>query len=275
MREELLKSRFRSYPILDENDRVVGTLSRYHLIRPRRKRLILVDHNETAQSLPGLEQAEIVEIIDHHRLADVQTVAPIYFRNEPVGSTSTIIAGMYQERGLMPSPPLAGLMASAIVSDTVMFRSPTCTPRDRRMAERMARIAGVTLDELGSEIFSASALESKPAEELLFSDFKEFHIAGHDIGIGQITCMDSERVMGKKDEFLAIMRNAAGERGYDMMLLMLTDMLREGTELLVIGDENNTIGQAFNVEVRNNSVFLPHIVSRKKQIVPALSILWG
>lgn len=275
VREELLKSRFRSYPILDENDRVVGTLSRYHLIRPRRKRLILVDHNETAQSLPGLEQAEIVEIIDHHRLADVQTVAPIYFRNEPVGSTSTIIAGMYQERGLMPSPPLAGLMASAIVSDTVMFRSPTCTPRDRRMAERMARIAGVTLDELGSEIFSASALESKPAEELLFSDFKEFHIAGHDIGIGQITCMDSERVMGKKDEFLAIMRNAAGERGYDMMLLMLTDMLREGTELLVIGDENNTIGQAFNVEVRNNSVFLPHIVSRKKQIVPALSILWG
>jgi len=275
VREEVLKSRFRSYPILDENDRVVGTLSRYHLIRPRRKRLVLVDHNETAQSLPGLEQAEILEIIDHHRLADVQTVNPIYFRNEPVGSTATIISGMFQERGLMPTPPMAGLLASAIVSDTVMFRSPTATLRDRRMAERMARIAGVDLDELGRDIFSATALETKPASELLFSDFKEFHIAGHDIGIGQITCMDAERVLSLKDQFIEIMEITAKERGYDMMLLMLTDMLREGTELLVVGDENNIIGQAFNAEVKKHCVFLPGIVSRKKQIVPTLSALWG
>ena len=174
----------------------------------------------------------------------------------------------------MPSPPMAGLMASAIVSDTVMFRSPTSTPRDRRMAERMARIAGVELDELGREIFSAPALETKPAQELLFSDFKEFHIAGHDIGIGQITCMDAERVMPMKDEFLAIMQETIAERAYDMMLLMITDMLREGTELLVAGDEE-IIRQAFNVEVKNHGVFLPGIVSRKKQIVPVLSVLWG
>ena len=137
MKEVVLKSRHRSYPILDENDKVVGTLSRFHLIKPRRKRVVLVDHNEAAQSVPGLEQADILAIIDHHRLADIQTGGPIYFRNEPVGSTATIIASMYQERGLMPSQKLAGLMAAAIVADTVMFKSPTATPRDHRMAERM------------------------------------------------------------------------------------------------------------------------------------------
>ena len=274
VREIVLQSRFRSYPILDENDKVVGTLSRFHLLRPRRKRVVLVDHNEAAQSVPGLEQAEVLEIIDHHRLADIQTGSPIYFRTEPVGSTCTIIAGMYQEKGLMPSDKLAGLIASAIVSDTVMFKSPTCTERDRRMAERMARIAGVSLEELGQEIFSASSSDSRPAEELLFSDFKEFHIAGHDLGIGQVTCLNSEHILERTDEFLKIMRETSVKRGYNMMLLMLTDVLREGTQLLFLGDAD-TIRQAFNVEVKGNTCFLPHILSRKKQVVPMLSVLWG
>ena len=274
VREVVLQSRFRSYPILDENDRVCGTLSRFHLLRPRRKRVVLVDHNEAAQSVPGLDQADILEIIDHHRLADIQTGYPIYFRNEPVGSTSTIIAGMYQEKGLMPSEKLAGLIAAAIVSDTVMFKSPTCTERDRRMAERMARIAGISLEELGQIIFSASTSDNRPAEELLFSDFKEFHIAGHDLGIGQVTCLNSEHILERTEEFLAIMRDTVKKRGYDMMLLMLTDVLREGTQLLFLGDAE-TIQQAFNVEVRGNTCFLPNILSRKKQIVPMLSILWG
>lgn len=274
VREIVLQSRFRSYPILDENDVVVGTLSRFHLLRPRRKRVVLVDHNEFAQSVPGLDQAEVLEIIDHHRLADIQTGYPIYFRNEPVGSTCTIIAGMYQEKGLMPSEKLAGLIASAIVSDTVMFKSPTCTERDRRMAERMARIAGVSLEELGQAIFAASTSDNRPAEELLFSDFKEFHIAGHDLGIGQVTCLNSEHILERTDEFLAIMRETSIKKGYDMMLLMLTDVLREGTQLLFLGDEE-TIRQAFNVEVKQNTCFLPHILSRKKQVVPMLSILWG
>ena len=274
VREVVLQSRFRSYPILDENDQVVGTLSRFHLLRPRRKRVVLVDHNEAAQSVPGLEQAEVLEIIDHHRLADIQTGSPIYFRNEPVGSTCTIIAGMYQEKGLMPSDKLAGLMAAAIVSDTVMFKSPTCTARDRRMAERMARIAGVSLEELGQVIFEASTSDNRSASDLLFSDFKEFHIAGHDLGIGQVTCLNSEHILERTDEFLAIMRDTVAEKGYDMMLLMLTDVLREGTQLLFLGD-SETIRQAFNVEVKGNTCFLPHILSRKKQVVPMLSVLWG
>ncbi len=274
VREGMLQSRYRCYPILDENDRVVGTLSRYHLIRPRRKRVVLVDHNEAAQSVPGLEQAEIVEIIDHHRLADIQTGNPIYFRNEPVGSTTTIIAGMYQERGLMPSEKLAGIMAAAIVSDTVMFKSPTCTRRDRNMAERMARIANVSLDELGQRIFSASWSDDKTAKELLFSDFKEFHIAEHSLGVGQITCVNSDHILRRKDEFIEEMKAAVERKKYDMVLLMLTDVLLEGTQLLYLGDEED-IRTAFSQDAKNHSVFLPKVMSRKKQVIPALSAMWG
>lgn len=275
VRDTVLQSRYRSYPILDEDEKVVGTLSRYHLIRPRRKRVVLVDHNETAQSVPGLEQAEIMEIIDHHRLADVQTGNPVFMRNEPVGSTTTIIATMYQERGLMPSEKLAGLMAAAVLSDTVMFKSPTCTPRDRRIAERLARIAGIDLDELGREIFSASVSTDKTVEELLNTDFKEFHIAGHDLGIGQITCLDAEKVLGRLPELLPAMQKMKDAHHYDMQLLMLTDVLREGTELIFLGDED-VVRMAFSArDIKDHHVFLPKVVSRKKQIVPALALLWG
>ncbi len=274
VREVVLQSRYRSYPILDENEKVVGTLSRYHLIRPRRKRVVLVDHNEAAQSVPGLDQTEILAIIDHHRLADIQTKNPIYVRNEPVGSTTTIVAGMYQERGLMPSAKLAGLMAAAIVSDTVMFKSPTCTPRDRQMAERMAHIAGLSLDQLGQEIFSASAPVDKPVSELLFTDFKEFHIAGHDFGISQITCVDSDRQLKRKEEFLSLMERTMHEHSYSMMILMLTDVLLEGSKVLCVGGED-TFNQAFNVELKDHEAFLPRVMSRKKQMVPMLSALWG
>lgn len=274
VREGMLKSRYRCYPILDENEKVTGTLSRYHLIRPRRKRVALVDHNEVSQSVPGLEQADILEIIDHHRLADIQTGYPIYFRNEPVGSTTTIIAGMYQEKGLMPSEKLAGLMAAAIVSDTVMFKSPTCTQRDRNMAERLARIGNVSLEELGQQIFSASWSDDKTAHELLFADFKDFHIAGHNLGVGQITCVNSEHILERKEEFLHEMRRTMRERKYSLMLLMLTDVLREGTQLIYLGDEE-AIQQAFSPDAKNNVVFLPKVMSRKKQIIPALSAMWG
>lgn len=174
----------------------------------------------------------------------------------------------------MPSAKLAGLMAAAIVSDTVMFKSPTCTPRDRRMAERMAHIAGISLDELGQQIFSASAPEDKPVEELLFGDFKEFHIAGHDFGISQITCVDSDRQLKRKDQFLELMAKTKAEHGYSMMVLMLTDVLLEGSKILCLGGED-TFRQAFNVEVKDHEAFLPRVMSRKKQMVPMLSALWG
>ena len=273
VREKVLQYRDPCYPILDENEKVVGVLTRYHLLRPRRKRVVLVDHNEFSQSVPGLEEADILEIIDHHRLADIQTNNPIYVRNEPVGSTNTIIAGMFQDRGLMPSARMAGLMSTAILSDTVMFKSRTCTDRDRRTAERMARIANVSLEALGREIFSAS-LGNKSAEELFFADYKTFHIAGHDLAVAQVTCMDSPAMLERKEEFLEIMAKNREEKGFDMVMLMLTDVLLEGTQLLYLGSDE-IVQQAFNVAPKENALFLPGVMSRKKQVIPTLTSLWG
>ena len=273
VREVVLKYRHPSYPILDENEKVVGILTRYHLLRPRRKRVVLVDHNEASQSVRGLDQAEILEIIDHHRLADIQTASPIYVRNEPVGSTNTIIASMFQDRGLMPPANLAGMMAAAIISDTVLFKSPTCTQRDIKTAERMARIANVSLEELGKTVFSAS-VENKTAEEVLFSDYKEFHIAGHSLAVAQLTCVDSAAVLQRKEEFLSIMRKHAKLRDFDLMVFMLTDVLMEGTQILYVGDDE-AIRQAFNKQPKDNTLFLPKVMSRKKQVIPMLSDLWG
>ena len=235
--------------------------------------MVLVDHNEASQSVPGLDEAEILEIIDHHRLGDLQTSYPIYVRNEPVGSTNTIIAGMFQERGLMPTEGLAGIMASAIVADTVMFKSPTCTERDKKMAERMARIANVSLDELGREIFSSTS-HSKSISGMLLSDYKEFHIAGNSLAVAQITCVDGSVMLERKSEFLEEMERIRLEKDFSMVLLMITDVLMEGTHLMFVGDED-IIRQAFSASPKDNCVFLSRIMSRKKQIIPSLSALWG
>ncbi len=273
VRQMVLSKRDHCYPILDGEEKVVGLLTRQHLLQPRRKRVVLVDHNEAAQSVEGLEEAEILEIIDHHRLADIQTLNPIYFRNEPVGSTNTIIAGMFQERGLIPSEALAGMMAAAIVSDTVMFKSPTCTERDKIIAQRMARIAGISLDELGREIFS-STHEGRSIRDLMRSDLKEFHIAGHNFAVAQITSVDTTAMFARKEEFLAEMARTRKDNRYDMLLLMLTDVLMDGTWLLFDGDEE-VIRNAFSAAPRDGAVFLPHVMSRKKQVIPCLSALWG
>ena len=190
-----------------------------------------------------------------------------------MGSTNTIIASMFQDRGLMPSKGLAGMMAAAILSDTVMFKSPTCTQRDRKMAERLARMANISLDELGKQIFSNS-LSGKTVEELLFADYKEFHIAGHDLAVSQITCVDSPSMLERKEEFLSHMRKVAAKQGFSMVILMLTDVLLEGTQMIYVGDDD-TIQQAFNVTPKDNTLFLPRVMSRKKQVIPMLSALWG
>ena len=275
VRNKVLESRFRSYPILDENEKVVGTLGRHHLLRPRRKQVILMDHNEKAQSVHGLDQATILEIIDHHRLADIQTRTPIYVRNETVGSTATIVATMYQEKGLMPTATMAGMLAAAIISDTVMFKSPTCTQRDVAMANRMARIGRVSLEELGKAIFSATCGDDKTTVAMLNTDYKEFHIAGHDLAVSQITCMDSDRILARKDEFLYEMERIRLKQGLDSVVLMLTDVLLEGSYLIFVGDEEN-IRNAFGIkEADENIAFLPKLMSRKKQVIPMLSALWG
>ena len=275
VKETMLQNRHNAYPVLDEDNRVVGVLTRYQLIRPRRKRVVLVDHNEVAQSVAGLDQAEILEIIDHHRLADVQTSSPILVRNEPIGSTTAIIAGMFQERGITPSRKLAGLMAAAILSDTVMLKSPTCTEKDRLMAESMARIGRVTIQELGEIMFSATNLQNKSTRDLFFGDYKEFHIADHLVGISQITCINSRELLDARlEDFLSLMKEMKKEKDYEMVLLMVTDVLRSGTELVYVGNEA-MVEQAFNMGGENNQFFLPGVMSRKKQVVPMISLIWG
>ena len=194
-----------------------------------------------------------------------------------MGSTTTIVADMYQEKGLMPTAKMAGLMAAAIVSDTVMFKSPACTKRDIDIAQRMARSANISLEELGKAIFSATCGDDKTVEAMLNTDYKEFHIAGYNLAVSQITCMDSDRLMARKDEFLAAMAKVRQQKGLNIVALMITDVLLEGTQLLFVGDEES-ICQAFNVkpeDASDNAVFLPKIMSRKKQIIPMLSALWG
>ena len=273
--DTVLQSRYRAYPVLDAQDRVVGTLSRYHLLRPKRKRLVLVDHNEVGQAVQGLEQAELIGIIDHHRLGDVETGYPVFMRNEPVGSTATIIATMFQEHGLQPEEKLAGLLCAAILSDTVMFKSPTATPLDRRIAERLAHIAGLETEALGREVFSASQSADKSADALIRTDLKEFHMGDHRVCISQITTMDSSAMLTREEEFRAVMRGIKRDHGYDLVLLMITDVLKEGTELLYVGEEE-ILRQAFaGSRPEDGHLFLPGVVSRKKQVVPALAILWG
>ena len=272
-KEESLKHRESGYPILDENDQIVGMMNRSHLLRPRHKRVVLVDHNETNQSVPGLEEARIVAIIDHHRIADIETTNPIYLRNEPVGSTNTIIADMFRERGLIPTPNLAGLMAAAIVSDTVMFKSPTCTDRDIKAAQRMARIANISLESLGKLIFSTS-ISKKSSQEMLTRDYKEFHIAGHPVAVSQVTCMDSPVILDRKEELLDLMKKLKAEKKLAMIIFMITDVLLEGTHILYMGNDE-TIQQAFSVNPKDNTAFLPHVMSRKKQIIPMLTAIWG
>lgn len=275
VRDKVLQSRFRSYPVLDENEKVVGTLSRYHLIRPRKKKVALVDHNEVGQAVNGLDQADIIAIIDHHRLADVQTGNPVFMRNEPVGSTTSIIASMYQEHGLMPSPGLAGLMAAAIISDTVMFKSPTCTPHDKVLAERLARQAGINCEELGKAIFSRGASPDMAVADLVRADMKEFHLGAHKLAISQVTTVSSDPFLARATEIVSELEKIRKDNQYDIVMLMITNVLKEGSELLFSGSEE-VISAAFSTDdVFNHYVFLPGVLSRKLQVVPALSQLWG
>lgn len=272
VREKMLAHKHRNYPVLDEERHLLGLISRGSLVRSSGKRVILVDHNERGQSAEGIEEAEVLEIIDHHRLGDLQTVTPVYFRNEPVGSTSTIIATMYRECGLTPSREMAGLMLAGILSDTLLFKSPTCTPRDREMALLLARQAGVEWETFGREMLKAGTdLANLTPAEILRRDFKEFRLGKGRYGIGQFETVAAEEVARMKGELLREMEKLQQDGGYDLVLLMVTDILREGTDLYVVGPAKGLVTQAFGLKPQDGVVFLPGVMSRKKQVVPPLA----
>lgn len=270
--DKMLKTRYRTYPVVDLNNCVVGTISRYHLISRRKKKLILVDHNEKNQSVDGIEDAEVVEIIDHHRVAAVQTGQPIYFRNQPVGSTSTIVASIFFESGIRPSKKIAGILSAAIISDTLLFKSPTSTMTDRLVLKRLAEIAGIDPEQFANEMFKAgTSLKGRTVNEIFNQDFKAFEIGSNKVGISQIGTMDMASFTPIKDEMMSYMDSTAVSKKYDLIIFMLTDIVNNNSELLLAGKETDLVAKAFNVTIENNSVCLPGVVSRKKQIVPPLS----
>lgn len=272
IKDIMLETRYRSYPVIDENNNVIGSISRYHLISQHKKRVILLDHNEKTQSVHGLEDAEILEIIDHHRIADVQTGLPIYFRNEPLGSTSTIVASMFFENGIRPSKKVAGLLCSAIISDTLLFKSPTATNIDRLMLDRLAQIANLDVEKYAKELFKAgTSLKNRTLEEILHQDLKSFTLSNLSVGISQVGTMDMEGFSDIRKDMLTLMEKKASEANYNILILMLTDIFRGGSEMLVVGKDKDIVPRAFNEKLIDNSMYLPGILSRKKQVVPPLS----
>ncbi len=273
IKDAMAQTRFRSYPVIDENDRVLGMVARYHLISKHKKKVIQVDHNERGQSVDGLEDAEVLEIIDHHRVADIQTSNPIFFRNEPIGSTSTIVAKCFFERGLTPSKTAAGLLCSAIISDTLLFRSPTCTPQDEEICRRLAEIAGISsVEDYAKEMFKAgTSLKGKTVEQIFNQDYKPFSIEDIKVGIAQVNTMDIDGFMPLKEEMLAYMNEKAKESSLDMVMLLLTDIITEGSQVLVVGERSDIAEKAFNATLVDNTAFLPGVLSRKKQVVPPVT----
>jgi manganese-dependent inorganic pyrophosphatase len=271
VKETMMTTRFRSYPVVDHKNRVKGFISRYHVISQNKKKVILVDHNEMSQTVQGIEEAEILEIIDHHRLGDIQTGTPIFFKNEPVGCTCTIVANMYFASGIRPSLKMAGLMCSAILSDTLRFESPTCTYVDKITAEKLAEIAGIQMDGYAMQMFKAgSSLKGKTPRDILLKDFKMFELNKGKIGIGQVYTIDMECIAEIEDPVLSFMDSYCADSKFDLILLLVTDVLNKGSEVFFVGELKEIVGRAFNVQPRENRVYLPGVVSRKKQVLPNL-----
>ena len=272
VREAVSKIRHRDFPILDDNQNYVGMFSRRNLMNTQKKQIILVDHNEKSQALDNIEEAEILEIIDHHRLGSLETMAPVYFRNQPLGCTATIIYQMYREKEVEIKPEIAGLLCAAILSDTLMFRSPTCTPLDKSVAMVLADIAGIDVEEFAQKMFEAgSNFDSKTEEEILNQDFKIFHSGEIDFGVAQVSAMSRVELDKVKERVMPKLTEMMGEKKLDMIFVMLTDILNESTNLIYDGKDSPTlVADAFHCPVSTEGVLLKGVVSRKKQMIPSI-----
>jgi manganese-dependent inorganic pyrophosphatase len=271
VREKMLQTRYRSYPVVDVDNQFAGFISRYHLLSQHKKQVILVDHSEIAQSVNGVEQAEILEIIDHHRIGSIQTGNPIYYRNEPTGSTATIVANLYSEQGVKPEPEIAGILCAAILSDTIRFKSPTSTHADRITAERLAKLAGLDIDAFSAKMFSAgSSLKNMTADEIIKSDFKDFEIGKYKVGIGQVNTTDLRSLKKMRGELLESLNVMAERERYNILIVLFTDILDEATEALFVESQKGLVARAFSPLADENSFTMGGVVSRKKQIVPKL-----
>jgi manganese-dependent inorganic pyrophosphatase len=271
VRETVAKIRHRDFPILDANQNYVGMFSRRHLMTKQRKKVILVDHNEKTQAVNNIEEAEILEIIDHHRLGSLETMAPVYFRNQPLGCTSTIIYQMYQEKGIPITEQIAGLLCAAILSDTLVFRSPTCTEMDKEAAQKLAEIAGIKVEAFGKAMFEAgSDYENKTEAEILNQDFKVFHSGDISFGVSQVSAMSREELDRVQSRIMPSLKELCVEKKLDMAFVMLTDILSESTNLVFEGADAESVVRDAYGSAPQEGVLLKGVVSRKKQLIPTL-----
>ena len=272
IKEIMSKKRYRDFPVLDKRGAYIGTISRRNLLNARKRALILVDHNEVSQAVDNVENAEILEILDHHKIGTLQTINPVFFRNQPVGSTSTIVYEMYRENNVEIPKTIAGLLASAILSDTLIFRSPTCTMMDKMAAEHLAKIAGIEPEEYARKMFRAgSDLKNRTPEEIFYTDFKTFEVNEETIGIGQITSMDEEELSDIRDRIKPFIEKAYEQHGLSLAFFMLTNIIDESTTMICYGKHaQGLLESAFGVAVKDHIAKMPGIVSRKKQVVPVI-----
>jgi manganese-dependent inorganic pyrophosphatase len=271
LRKKLVESEYRSAIVVDSDNRPTGFVTRTDLLRPVRKRAILVDHNEISQAVDNIEEAEIMEIIDHHRVGDISTVAPIYVYNDPVGSTCTVVAGMMFLYQVNIPKDIAGLLLSGILSDTLILTLSTTTKRDHEAAERLAGIAGVSIPEYGRELLQASInIGGKSAAELIAADFKEFLISGKKFGVSQMMVLDCEAIDLRENELLEELERLRTANGYDLTALLVTNPLSSKQERVLLKGEKWIVEKAFNVKVERDTCMLPNVLSRKKDFIPAI-----
>lgn len=272
VREKMSQSRFRSYPVLDNKGKVIGNISRYHLISNLKKKIILVDHNERNQSIDDIDSAEIIQIVDHHRVANVSTSSPIYFRNEPVGSTATIVSKMFFENGIKPSREVAGLLCAAIISDTLLFRSPTSTETDKYVLNKMKKIAAINVEDFAMEMFRAgTSLEGRKPDELLKSDVKNFSIEGVNVRVCQIFTMDLDSTASVENDLKEAMENFVASSDAESFILMITDIFKEVSEVILAGSFKEAIARKFDKELVGDKFLSEGLLSRKKQLLPKIS----
>jgi manganese-dependent inorganic pyrophosphatase len=268
--EDLIASPQREAVVADDTGRAVGILTRTDVARGARRRVVLVDHNESAQSAAGIEDAAVVEIVDHHRVGDVQTSAPVLFLNMPVGATATIVANRYEQLGVEIPAPMAAILLSAVLTDTVLLKSPTTTDLDRRIVAELGRTADLQPLEFGMEVFrSRMEGEEFSAKAIMTTDAKEFHAGDSVVLVAQHETVDSDSVMTHRAAIAAEMDSLLGARGFDAVVLMVTDILREGSEILAVGNVR-TIERALGISLADGSAWMPGVLSRKKQVAARL-----
>ncbi len=272
VRETMSKVRHRDFAVLDENGDYVGMISRRNLMSMQKKQFVLVDHNEKAQAVENIDEAEILEIIDHHRIGSLETISPVYFRNQPLGCTSTIIYQIFEELKIEIPKDIAGLLMAAIISDTLMFRSPTCTGQDIKAAEALSKLSGVDIEGFAKNMFQAgSDFKNKTTEEIFYQDFKIFHSGEFDFGVAQVSALSREELDKVGEQLKPFMKQVLGEKRLDMVYVMLTDILEEASKVIYEGhDAGKMIAEAFHMEESEECVYLEGVISRKKQMIPTL-----